>query len=149
MMQNLLSAHTHSCKVQIPFSHSAAASNMRCNFSIPLAILLLLLRNSHANLTSKNRQLVVNQQSTSPSYSWYYLSRKVFYVPLYYVIYFWIYFLYLIMKSINEHQVRGRKLFFKCLNWIPFPLFLCLYTYRLERHQIFYNFRCTSCRWLS
>lgn len=53
----------------------------------------------------------LGSERAMPKYSFYYLSRNSFYVPLYYQIYLVFYFVYLILRSIYTHKVsfsRGK-----------------------------------------
>lgn len=67
-------------------------------------------RNDKAlRLAPSGRQRVEKPPS---SYSWYYLSRRVFYVPLYYQLYFAGYILWVLFRTVRQHKIQalGRSL---------------------------------------
>lgn len=82
----------------------------RTSFIIYIAVIVIVLFNLNlANaITVESKQFQFDKTSTNgriSPYSWFYISCKIFYVPLYYCIYFFGYFVYLIVKSINLHRV--------------------------------------------
>lgn len=54
----------------------------------------------------EEKEVSVTTEARGLVHSFYYISRLIYYVPLYYQMYFCLYFLYLIWRSLYLHKVR-------------------------------------------
>lgn len=43
------------------------------------------------------------------SYSYYYLSRRVFYFPLYYLLYFGVYVIWVLVRAVSQHNISPHR----------------------------------------
>lgn len=67
-----------------------------------------LLRLENADQTGLNSKELVttSNDARGSTYSYYYISRRVWYIPLWFLVYFCVYILALIIRSMILHKVR-------------------------------------------
>lgn len=73
------------------------------------------------------------EQPRVKKYSYFYLSRSLWYIPLYFTVWFTFYVTWLILQSIGRHKVNWSGIIIQSWNLFNFPLILCNDTGRFAK----------------